>query len=180
MRPLAVELAFDQASDQRLGRVWSSLLGLYDGPRGSELGVRPHITLALFRSGEPRNVADLIQSLAEELAPFDLKLAAADRFPTSEGAVFLRPEPSRELTRAHAILHELLGADRGLVHAYYRPPAWSPHCTMAINVAEPCIDAVLSECSQALGEVRVARIQLVRYRPATEIAGALLGQRKTV
>jgi 2'-5' RNA ligase len=144
MRPLAVELAFDHASDQRLGRVWSRLLELYAGPKDSDLGVRSHITLALFRSGEPRNVGDLIQSLAKVVAPFDLNLAVADRSPTSEGVVFLRPEPSRELTRAHAILHELLGPDRGLVHAYYRPPAWTPYCTMAINVAEPFIDAVLS------------------------------------
>ena len=56
MRPLAVELAFDQTSDQRLGRVWSRLLELYGGPKDSELGVLPHITLALFRIAQrPRS-----------------------------------------------------------------------------------------------------------------------------
>jgi hypothetical protein len=94
----------------------------------------------------------------------------------------LRPAPSAELSRAHALLHELLGPDRDLVHGYHRPGAWYPHCTMAINVAETFIDAVMSACRSAdvLGEVHVARVQIIRYRPATEIAGALLERREAV
>ncbi len=47
---------------------------------------------------------------------------------------------------------------------------------------EPHIAAVLSACgsAEALGEVLVARVQAVRYRPATEIGGAWLERRQTV
>ena len=182
MKPLAVELAFDPNSDERLGRVWSRLSALYGGPTSSELGVRPHITLTLFRSREPKSVSGLIETLAMELTPFNVKLATVGRFPTAEGVVFLRPEPSDNLTRAHALVHGLLGPDRELVHPYYRPGAWYPHCTMALNVAEVFVDAVMSACRSAevLGEAQVARIQVVRYRPATEIAGALLERGATV
>lgn len=182
MKPLAIELAFDSASDQRLGLLWSRLSALYGGPTDSELGVRPHITLALFRSGEPRGLPGVLESLAGELACFDLTLRTVDRFPGSEGVVFLRPEVSAELLRAHTILHGLLAEERDLVHAYYRPGTWHPHCTMAINVPDVLIDTVLSACrsAEALGDVRVARIQAVRYRPATEIGGFWLEQRQTV
>lgn len=176
MRPLAIELAFDSASDERLAQLWGHLSKLYGGPADSELGVRPHITLALFRNGEPRNLSSAVTSLAAALEPFDLPFAEVGRFPGAEGVVFLRPSASAELMRAHSALHQLLAGERDLVHAYYRPETWHPHCTMAINVPETSIDAVLSACgsTEALGEVRVARVQAVRYRPATEIQGVWL------
>jgi 2'-5' RNA ligase len=151
--------------------MWSHLSTLYGGPTDSELGIRPHITLALFRSSEPEDVSDLAGSFAAHLATFDISLATVGRFPTTEGVIYLRPEPSLELARAHAILHELLDQDRQLVDPYYQPGAWQPHCTMAIGVPESLMEVVLSACrsSEALGDVRVARIQVVRYRPATEI-----------
>jgi hypothetical protein len=138
--------------------------------------------LALFRSSEPRDLPGVVQLLARELKCFGLTLGAVDCFPGGEGVVFLQPEASAELTRAHATLHELLRGERDLVHAYYRPGAWRPHCTMALNVPDALIDAVLSacRCPDALGDVQVARIQAVRYRPATEIEGAWLEQRQAV
>jgi 2'-5' RNA ligase len=178
MRPLAIELAFDSASDERLARLWGHLSKLYGGPTDSELGVRPHITLALFRDGEPRNLSSAVASLAAALEPFDLHFAEADRFPGSEGVVFLRPNASAELMRAHSALHQLLAGERDLVHAYYRPETWHPHCTMAVNVPETLVDAVFSACgsTEALGEVRVASIRTVRYRPVTEIQRVWLGK----
>jgi 2'-5' RNA ligase len=152
MKPLAIELAFDDESDARLGRAWSRISAVYGGPKSSELGIRPHITLALFRDREPKDVSAVIGALAAELCSFPLDLASVGHFPAAEGVVFLRP--------------------------YYRPGAWSPHCTMAVDVDPPFIEAVTSACraSDVLGAVRVARAQLVRYRPATEIAGSLLDQ----
>jgi hypothetical protein len=92
--------------------------------------------------------------------------------------VFLEPRSSPELVRAHALVHERLGADRARVHDHYRPGSWRPHCTMAINVGEPQIDAVLAACRAGgvVGEVGIARVQFVRYRPATEVAAAWLAE----
>lgn len=75
-------------------------------------------------------------------------------------------------------MDELLAAERELVDAYYRSDVWRPHCTMAINVPEARISAVTSACRarDVLGEVRVTRLQLVRYRPATEVWSAELGE----
>lgn len=124
----------------------------------------------------------LAASFATHLTPFNVSLTTVGQFPTSEGVIYLRPEPSHVLARGHELLHELLGSQRELVHGYYRPGAWQPHCTMAINVPASSIGAVLSACRspEVLGDVRVVRVRVVRYRPATEIAGALLGQHETV
>jgi 2'-5' RNA ligase len=176
MRPLAIELAFDPVSDQRLSELWVRLSALYGGPTDSELGVRPHVTLALFRDAEPADIVGVAESLASELKYFPLNLATVDRFPTGEGVVFLRPEGSADLARAHTLVHNLLAEEADLVHAYYRPGAWHPHCTMASNVPETLVGSVMSACgaAEALGEVVVTRAQVVRYRPATEVWGGLL------
>jgi 2'-5' RNA ligase len=179
---LAIELAFDSDSDRRLGRTWSQLSALYGGPTDSELGIRPHITLALFRTSEPEGVSELTASFAAQLAPFGVSLATVGQFPTSEGVVYLSPAPSLALARAHELLYDLLGPQRELVHTYYQPGAWHPHCTMAINVPAELINAVVSECRspEVLSDVRVERVQVVRYRPATEISGAVFDQHETV
>lgn len=171
MRPLAIELAFDADSQRRLNRLWSDLADLYGGPSGDELGVCPHVTLALFRDREPGDLLPVVAALASELAPFELQLSTVDQFHTAEGAVFLRPSASRELSGAHTALQELLGSNRDLVDPYYRPSAWQPHCTLAVTVRESLISAVIAAAlaGDAVGPVRVERLQMVRYYPATEI-----------
>ena len=171
MRPLAIELAFDDASSKRLTRLWTRAARLHDGRPTSELGVRPHVTLALFTEDEPSDPVATVAALAAALGPFDLDLAIIDRFPTDEGVIFLRPDPSPALAHAHALAHDVLGDDRDRVHAYYRLGGWHPHCTMAINVPEARVEPVFAACrAEGLGTVRITRVQLVRYRPATELA----------
>lgn len=171
MRPLAIELAFDPDSDQRLRELWSHLSTLYSGPLDSQLGVRPHVTWAVFRRANPRNAVAVGEALAKQLRTFRLDLATVDRFPGSEGVVFLRPAVSSELAHAHALAHELLAEERDLVDPYYRPNSWQAHCTMATNVPDAQMGTVLSACSclEALGQVWVTRIQLVRYRLVIEV-----------
>lgn len=172
MRPLAIELAFDAVSDARLRRVWSSLATTYGGPTTAELGIAPHLTLALFRRDEPiGDLAHVLTALAKRCGPFSMELTTVDGFATSEGVVFLRPALATELTRVHGLLHDLLGADAARVDAYYRPDAWQPHCTMALEVPVERAAAVRTACRapDATGPVTITRVQLVRYRPATAV-----------
>ncbi len=168
MRPLALELYFDTASEQRLASVWEKLAGYCHHSTASQLGVVPHITLALFRDSLPNDLVGVGKALATGVSPFDVNLCRVDRFPGDEGVVFLAPAPSPELTGAHERAQELLGEDRDRVDPYYRPGAWRPHCTMAINVPEPRVSAVISACSysDALGVATISGVQVVRYRPA--------------
>ncbi len=177
MRPLAIELAFDTASDQRLKRAWNDLsIRCSRGLSDSELGLRPHVTLALFRGREPRSLLSVAGALARHLMPFKLNLRSVDRFSGREGVVFLRPDVSDDLARAHDNVQQLLAEDRELVDSYYRPDAWQPHCTMAINIPEAQIGEALSLCQAAeiVGPVDVVRVQVVRYRPPTELFTAVL------
>ncbi len=181
MRPFAIEIGFDAASDARLRRVWSDLATLAGAPREGELATAPHVTLALLRGAAPqRDVGAALDALARRVAPFALELDAVDRFPTREGVVYARPRPSEELMRAFTILHGLLGDDRERLDAYYRAGAWQPHCTLALGVGEAIAPWVMAAATAALGRVDVTRVQLVRYRPATRLAERPLDGRALV
>lgn len=174
MRPLAIELTFDRESELRLQNTWTELSELYPAPQSWGLGSRPHITLLLFRDEEPDDLQPVVQALVAELEPFPIVLSSVDHFSSSEGVVFLRPDPSNELVRAHAAARRLLGSSASGVDQYYRPGTWQPHCTVAGGVPPSSLQRVLLACraSEALGAVHVEGLQLVRYRPVEELWAA--------
>lgn len=176
MRPLAIELTFDAESDERLRRAWHRIGALCERSTAFELGLHPHVTLALFRSDEPTDLGEVVAALAAEVTAFDLHLATVGHFLPAEGVVYLRPDPSFELRRAHALLDDLLGPQRALVDAYYRLDVWQPHCTMAIDVQPESLEAVAAACdaNDVRGSVRVQDVRLTRYRPASELRRAAL------
>jgi 2'-5' RNA ligase len=170
-RTIAVELSFDPVSEMRLTAVWTQLARRYVKRGPSELGLRPHVSLAVFPESAPTNPEALVLSLAAKLRPFTLQLGRIAAFRTSEGVVFLEPVASSELRSAHRILGALLADEKPLVHPFYREDAWVPHCTIATGVPEDEIDRVIeaSRSTDGVGPVTVCRVSLVQYRPAIEL-----------
>jgi hypothetical protein len=88
VRPLAIELVFDAASDARLRRVWAELAARTGPPRGGELGTAPHVTLALFRGAAPAVDASTPHTaLAGRNPSISLELSDLDRYQTPAGVV---------------------------------------------------------------------------------------------
>ena len=164
----AVELIFDPESSSRLRALWASLQEIYGAPRHSELGVEPHLALAVFRGGEPSRAEELVERFARTVAPFEIDLVSVETFPTAEGVVYLRAAPCPALLQAHALLHRELRETASRCLEYYRPGAWIPHCTVATDVPAHCTEEVVDDCmrSGALGPVQVQRVGGVQYRPA--------------
>lgn len=163
----SVELAFDEQSNDRLSQLWTDLQRIYGKPQRTELGVRPHISLAVFPRGEPSSLRRQVEALAGSIPPFTIHLSHVDHIPTSEGVVYLAPAPSPELNAAHQLFHALEheGCSR-----YYLPGQWVPHCTVATDVPSEQIASVRAACvnSEVFQEVLVRAVCGVEYRPATE------------
>lgn len=164
----AVELTFDLESTRRLTAVWSALGGIYGGPRITELGARPHISLTVFHDAAPEGLCQELGGLAQRFGPFRLHLGTAATFPTTEGVIYLAPDASGPLQAIHAALHGWLATHDDPGHAYYRPGAWVPHCTVATDVPQTQITAVLESpvIAGAFGFVTVDAIHAAAYRPA--------------
>src|SRR5687768_13461972 len=104
-----IELFFDRDSEAQLHQVWRSLQRIYGTPQRSELGVEPHLALAVFRGGEPAGCEAVVSQLARGVTPFELTFESVDSFPTAEGVVYLRAKPTPHLLEVHRELHRLLG-----------------------------------------------------------------------
>ena len=51
----SVELSFDDASSSRIAAIWQRLDHIHDRPSDAELGLRPHVSLAVLVSLEPHD-----------------------------------------------------------------------------------------------------------------------------
>ena len=174
---IALELSFDATSERRIHQLSVDLSRLYPPPGLLEIGGQPHVSLAVFRRGEPEQINRVVSDLAARLSPFTVKFSAVGAFRTDEGVVFLAPDASSELRNAHEQTMEVLGADGALIEPYYRPSAWVPHCTVAFNVPLAFMDTVIEACQRAHTpfQANVRRLSAVRYSPAESICSSDLG-----
>ena len=172
---LALELSFDPASEHRLHQLWVELSRPSSGPGLLEIGGRPHVSLAVFRQGEPADLERVVSDLAGRLTSFTVTFATVGAFRTDEGVVFLAPGDLRELRRAHEQMLEVLGAESALIAEHYRAASWQPHCTVAFNAPAASLDQIIEACQPHTPlEARVQRLSAVRYRPAISVCSTEL------
>jgi 2'-5' RNA ligase len=164
----AIELHFEEASTSQLAALWSELQTLYGTPWRTELGVRPHISLAVT-SEVPPTLEEHVRRLATNIAAFDVGLGGVDHFPGEEGVVFIEALDSSALREVHRQVTAALRASGAVNSPLYEASRWRPHCTIATDV--PCgrIADVIAAAQTARHPrlVRAAALCGVSYRPAT-------------
>ncbi len=176
---VSVELGFDPASERRIQGLWGTLAAIYGGPRKTELGVRPHLSLTSFSHGEPSFLRRELEDLARRTRPFRIRFASVASFPTPEGVVYLAPSPSEDLREVHGVFHRAMAVHGEAGNPYYQPGKWVPHCTVATDVPDDLRELVVKTCRrEGLMEVVVGSIHATAYRPARELYGlSLVGDR---
>jgi len=165
--PFAIELHFDQTSTARISTLWTELQRISGKPLCSELGVRPHISVAVLAE-PPKRLEFRLREYAAILRAFDLELSGIDTFPGDEGVVFVRASLSRPLREIHAGISQVL-ADLGVVNSpLYESSRWIPHCTLATDVPAGSIQRIMNTAANAglPAIVRATALCGVRYRPA--------------
>ena len=75
----ALELSFDPHNEQRLSSLWRDLATAYDKIGEGVVGVRPHVSLAVFAGERPGDPSALVARLAR-LKPFSIALDEVDVF----------------------------------------------------------------------------------------------------
>jgi 2'-5' RNA ligase superfamily len=92
----------------------------------------PHITLAIYEQVPLVELRDTLRLVFLHHLALRLHFTHIATFEQPNLVFWAAPAPSATLSRAHAALHRLI--DPALCHAHYRPNAWAPHCTLAMNV----------------------------------------------
>lgn len=127
---LAMTLYFDGATEAEVLAVRRELYGSGVAPSEGIEELRPHVTLAIVEEDDEERVGAAVRSVAKGRRAFDFRLSAVGAFPTEQNVLFLVPAPSRSLLELHAELLDRLDAQDLTVVPYYRPGAWTPHCTV--------------------------------------------------
>jgi len=169
----AVELFVKQDQAQPIRRLFRDT-----GSILTELGASPHISFAVFPDVNMGRLTPVVQRLAEQTAPLTVRFSSIGMFPGKRNVVFLAPVATPALLEAHAFFYAKLKEQSLPCDPYYLPGAWVPHCT--ITMAEPIADALHAierlHGANALGEVVLDEIHIVRYSPAESLAAFRLGE----
>jgi 2'-5' RNA ligase len=139
--PYAITLRLDAPGARRIERLWEELArrGISDSmPR---LGYRPHVTLGVYDTVAPDAAVPLLHEFAARCLPLAADFIGLRSFPGAAPVLWAAPAASPDLAAAHALLHEMLGAD---CREHYRPGSWIPHCTLALALDEDGLHAALS------------------------------------
>ncbi|MXY49912.1 MAG: 2'-5' RNA ligase family protein [Gemmatimonadetes bacterium] len=174
----AIELFYDEASDRTVREIWDGLGTALGQPSLSELGARPHVSLAVYGDGYDTNgFPERLLEFARSIDPFDFTLSSLGTFPGQEGVVFLAPVVTRRLLAVHARFHEVFSKHDHVGMGYYLPGNWVPHCTVAIDLSEAEVTAAVAYGREVFQPIlgRFQEIGLVEFRPVKERFTCALG-----
>ncbi len=156
----AVVLYFDEATEARVREMWAALDRDGVTSVGTTHGItyRPHLTLAIVKSERPLEVAGNLWKSLRDVAGLPLTLGSLGFFLTERAPAYLAATPTSGLVAVHEEVHAALdGTDNW---DYYRPGTWMPHCTLAMDVAQPSVvtKALSSATLPVKGSVSAAHL----------------------
>ncbi len=168
----AVELYFDSQTEKSVWDLRHILIGQGISSAISELGDRPHISLAVFPNVDCDNLISLTKEYAGKIEPFSFQLSAIGTFPTDENGLFLSPVPTNQLLNCHQNFHYQLAKSKLKPSSYYIPENWIPHCSVELNIPDEQLLKAIELCKKAfkplIGQFR--EIGVVEFRPIKTLA----------
>ena len=174
----AIELFYDHESERAVRDIWDGLGTSLGQPSLSELGARPHVSLAVYSDGLDTNgFPERLLEFARSIDSFDCMLSSLGTFPGREGVVFLAPVVTRRLLEVHARFHEVFSKHQNAGVDHYLPGNWVPHCTVAIDLPPHEVTEAVAYGREAFKPIpgRFLEIGLVEFRPVKERFTCALG-----
>lgn len=102
------------------------------------LGYPPHITLAKYDVAAPRQLEEVVATLSG-ISPITLSFDRLRSFDPSHTILWASPKPNEGMRELHSRIHDAI--DPITCKPAYRPGKWTPHCTVALRIAEDKRDA---------------------------------------
>jgi 2'-5' RNA ligase len=163
----AVELALDSTFGERVSLLWDQISGQCGGANPRDLGVRPHISLAVLEQADPGTLRTPLAEFAASCLPIPVQFSSVGAFPTAEGVVFLAPVVTLDLLAVHRRFHDLLQSLGHMSIGYYRPEVWVPHCTVGQDVPadKVALATDLARTSSLFGSATLVELALLEFRP---------------
>ncbi|HEX3497975.1 MAG TPA: 2'-5' RNA ligase family protein [Stellaceae bacterium] len=176
--PIAVTLDLDAVTASRIEPLWDALERDSALPTTRRLGVRPHLSLAVYETLDPSALLVRLDGFVQRLTRVAIRFASIGLFADGPAAtIFLGPIADRVLLDLHGAFHHEFAdcVDRCISH--YRPLHWVPHLTLAHDVAAIALPQAVARLADPMtpfaGTLDV--LSVVRYLPVEPLARYVLG-----
>lgn len=141
---VAIPLYFDLATEAAVVAIWKELAESGVAPYMYNSGIRPHITLSIYRDLPRESCFPILSRLAAEQAPLPVTFSHLGIFTHPDPVVFLAPTITPALSALHQRVDGLLDSAGDLPAPYYLPGNWVPHCTLAVEMPPENIPAAVA------------------------------------
>lgn len=121
-----------QQSYQQVEEIWRELEAEF-GLKGVRITPIPHFTWQGARDYDFERLAEAITPIAREQPPLLVRTAGLGVFTGPQPVVFIHIVKTMELYELHARLWEAAQPHSRAPSPYYRPQAWIPHISLALE-----------------------------------------------
>jgi 2'-5' RNA ligase len=123
-----------------------------------DMGIRPHITLAIFKDIKKCDIHSAFLNFAKENVKFKIRLGSIGIFPTDPGVVYLAPVYKDELALIHNAFYNSFNDVSDEFVQLYLPGSWVPHCTVANRLSK---DEILNAVSYLMNSFTPLNAEVV-------------------
>lgn len=166
--PTAVTLDLDEDAAGHIEPLWDALERDATLSTTRRLGVRPHLSLAVYDALAPHNLLPRLDRFARTLKPLAIGFANIGVFVNGAAAtIFLGPVADRVLLELHDAFHRAFADCLDGCIAHYRPRHWVPHLTLAQDVDLAALPVAVANLAGVLRPAsgRLDVLSVVRYLP---------------
>lgn len=132
--PLVVQLDLDAMTASSIDQVSGALEGYVGVETIRQLGSVPHVSLAVYDDFVLGKLPDDLAAFAKTLSALPLKLVNLGIFTGSRNVLFAAPVVTEQLLAIHQRFHQTF-TTVGSCSEHFRPGAWVPHVTLAMNMS---------------------------------------------
>lgn len=176
----AIELYFDKNTEDSLLRLANRI-----GEEKLSTGFlswksRPHLTLGCFNDVDEAEATALLECFAYEHQPMTADIESVGMF-TDTRVIFAQPVMTAEMYQLQRELYDCFAAYDTTGWEWYRPDAWTPHCTLALLASDgeeaflQASQLVLREFQKTVGQFTAVGLVKVTH-PVEELFTFPLGQ----
>jgi 2'-5' RNA ligase len=133
---MALNIRADDASADEIERLWDEVGAFEEEPSMRALGYRPHFTFAIYDSpdvDEKTAWHAMVQASAGQ-TQLCIEFRRIRWFPGQPLVLWAEPTTDGVLSSMHRLISAAVNP--ALCRPYYRPGAWTAHCTLGTHIAE--------------------------------------------
>lgn len=175
--PYAVSLWFGEAAEAHLRSLWAHLAEVGVANSYAEGLVRPHVTLSHAAQLDLTQFKAALKPLVSAHPTVKVVFSGLGLFLNRPNTLYLSVVFTSALAALQQDIFELVSQHGTLSSPYYRPDAWTPHCTLALNLSpEATLEAVrVAQTFELPFQTTATRVGLIENPSERELRAFALG-----